>query len=207
MSLDKRKVVAFIDGFNLYHSIDDLGTLYNHLKWLNLWKLCETSCTKQEELVGVKYFTAIQTTSRRKKAKHLVYIRALEYYGVEIIKGRFARTNKRHADSKVVFPVLEEKETDVNIAIQMVKGAIKNDFDTAFLITADSDQVPTIKLVKDIGKQVRILIPVKRSANELKMVSDRSEQISIDKLSKCLLPGEINSKGGRIVRPDEYRKP
>lgn len=207
MSLEKRKVIAFIDGFNLYHSIDDLGPLNNHLKWLNLWKLCEISCTEQEELVGVKYFTAVQTTSQRKKIKHLVYIRALEFYGVEIIKGRFARTKKRHMDRKEFFPVLEEKETDVNIAIQMVKGAIKDEYDTAFLITADSDQVPTIKLVKDIGKQVRVLIPVRRQANELKRVSDRSEQISIDKLSNCLLPGEVHTNGRRIVRPDDYKKP
>jgi len=32
-----RNVIAYIDGFNLYHAIDELAQ--PHLKWLNLWAL------------------------------------------------------------------------------------------------------------------------------------------------------------------------
>ena len=36
------RVIGFIDGFNLYHAIDDLGQA--HLKWVDLPKVCEIFC-------------------------------------------------------------------------------------------------------------------------------------------------------------------
>jgi hypothetical protein len=35
----KARVACFIDGFNLFHAIKNLGR--NELKWVNLWKLME----------------------------------------------------------------------------------------------------------------------------------------------------------------------
>ena len=37
--MKKIRVNAYVDGFNLYHAIDELG--HNHLKWVNLRALCE----------------------------------------------------------------------------------------------------------------------------------------------------------------------
>ena len=35
-----KRVAVYVDGFNLYHALDDLAE--NHLKWLDLWSLSET---------------------------------------------------------------------------------------------------------------------------------------------------------------------
>ena len=32
------RVIAFVDGFNLYHAVHDTGQ--DHLKWVNLKSLC-----------------------------------------------------------------------------------------------------------------------------------------------------------------------
>ncbi|MEA2783580.1 MAG: hypothetical protein QOK29_5139 [Rhodospirillaceae bacterium] len=58
-SFQMRKVVAYIDGFNLYHAIDDLRKPY--LKWLDLHALARSICGNDETLVGVKYFSAYAT--------------------------------------------------------------------------------------------------------------------------------------------------
>ena len=54
-----RRVSVYIDGFNLYHALDDLGE--SHLKWLDLWALSQTLVRKNEAVTTVKYFSAYAT--------------------------------------------------------------------------------------------------------------------------------------------------
>ena len=54
-----RRVIAYVDGFNLYHSIDDLQKPY--LKWVNLWALATSICGANETLTKVYQFTALPT--------------------------------------------------------------------------------------------------------------------------------------------------
>jgi len=54
------RVAAFVDGFNLYHAIRDLGR--DHLQWLNLRMLCENFAPRPAlSLVDVFYFSAYAT--------------------------------------------------------------------------------------------------------------------------------------------------
>ena len=50
----KRRVIAYIDGFNLYYC--SLKNTAN--KWLDLVKLAESMLQPGDELVAVNYFTA-----------------------------------------------------------------------------------------------------------------------------------------------------
>ncbi len=54
-----RRVYVYVDGFNLYHAIDDLGD--DSLKWLDLWSLSESLIAQNETLYAVKYFSAYAT--------------------------------------------------------------------------------------------------------------------------------------------------
>jgi len=47
-----------------------------------------------------------------------------------------------------------EKAVDVKLAINLVMRARNNDYDVAYLITGDSDLVPAVDMVRDIGKEV-----------------------------------------------------
>ena len=53
--MSKQCVIAYIDGFNLFYS-SLKGTKY---KWLNLVSLCESMLKPDQELVSVKYFSAL----------------------------------------------------------------------------------------------------------------------------------------------------
>ena len=66
------RIIAYIDGFNLYHAIDDIGKpdprkpnatakRRPHLKWLNLWSLCESIAGDNETVIEVNYFSAYAT--------------------------------------------------------------------------------------------------------------------------------------------------
>jgi len=46
------RTIVYIDGFNFYHAVDDLGE--PHLKWVDLWALSEKLLRADQQLVGVR---------------------------------------------------------------------------------------------------------------------------------------------------------
>ena len=55
--------------------------------------------------------------------------------------------------------VNEEKRTDVNIAIQMLEDAYEDRCDKLILVSGDSDLVPAVIRVRNLGKKVLVYIP------------------------------------------------
>jgi len=51
-------------------------------------------------------------------------------------------------------PEYVEKAVDVKLAINLVMMARNNDYDVAYLVTSDSDLVPAVDMVRNIGKEV-----------------------------------------------------
>lgn len=47
-----------------------------------------------------------------------------------------------------------EKGVDVQIAVDIVRGAIKNEYDTCYLISSDTDLLPAIQTAKDEKKKI-----------------------------------------------------
>lgn len=89
---EKKRVVSFIDGFNLYHAICELKQ--NHLKWVNLRGLSEAFIKpSQEELCDVYFFTAYATWRELSHLRHLKYVQALEAVGVTTVLGHFKEKN------------------------------------------------------------------------------------------------------------------
>lgn len=54
------RVAFFVDGFNLYHSLDS-GPSYYKYKWLNLEKLARCFVTSHDKAEKVFYFTTYAT--------------------------------------------------------------------------------------------------------------------------------------------------
>ncbi len=73
------RVAFFIDGFNLYHAmIGDAELLKT--KWLDLSKLGQSLLSRDQELVGVYYFTAYPPWDANKQKRHMTYERSLIDY-------------------------------------------------------------------------------------------------------------------------------
>lgn len=47
-----------------------------------------------------------------------------------------------------------EKGVDVQIAVDMVRGSLKNEFDDFYLISSDTDLLPAIQIAREEGKKV-----------------------------------------------------
>jgi hypothetical protein len=70
-----KNVIVYIDGFNLYHAINDLKL--SHLKWVNLWCLSESLLRSGERLIAVKYYSAYAKWLPGPYARHRQYVQAL----------------------------------------------------------------------------------------------------------------------------------
>lgn len=200
------RAAFFIDGFNLYHSIES-NPQYHKYKWLNLHQLSHVFLTKKEKLTNVYYFTALTLWKPNKTKRHKTYIRALEQYNVETIYGKFKKRDKTCPKCKKKFTTAEEKQTDVNIAIHLFQKAIEDQYDTAYIISGDSDLIPSVKAVRKTfpDKRIGIIIPIGREANELKNICDFYIRLKEKHLTSCLLPQEIDLGNNTLFCPPSWK--
>ncbi len=214
------RLIAYIDGFNLYHAIDDIGkpdrrkplmsaNRRPHLKWLNLWSLCKSLSRNDEELLEVNYFSAFATWMPDAHKRHVEYVKALEHHSVKCILGHFKNKQHQCKSCGATWIGHEEKETDVHIAARIVVDACENRFDRAILITADSDLSPALEIVKARfpAKQLFVVAPPGRFKHARSL--NTAYTLTPGRLEQHLLPTIEHDASGRIIfqRPENYRPP
>ena len=158
---------VYVDGFNLYYGAVR-GTPY---KWLDVRRLSEL-LLPGHSIEAVRYFTA--RVSARKEDPHKptrqqIYLRALRTLpGLEIIYGSFLSHDvmmllaEPNPDGPkfVKITKTEEKGSDVNLATHLMHDAYLGRFDSAVLITNDSDLLEPIRIVRrELKLEVGILNP------------------------------------------------
>jgi uncharacterized LabA/DUF88 family protein len=92
----------------------------------------------------------------------------------------------------------------VNIAIQLFKLSIQEKYDKAIIISGDSDLIPAIEAVKSTfpHKQIGMIIPIGRNAEQLKQTCDFYMKMKEKHLKASMLPEVINLGGGKkLERP------
>ncbi len=207
--MPKKRAAFYFDGFNLYHAIDALHQ--PRLKWVSLDALGKLLVpSRDEEIRSTVYFTAYLTHRPEKLVRHRAYVRALEATGVECVLGRFKYGEIRCRNCRARWRSYEEKETDVHIGIRIVRDAFRDVFDVCYLVSADTDLAPAIRMLKREfpGKEfVSVATPRRPHASEFVRLADRTLKITDYALSRCLLPAEITGSDGRVIRrPDLYEQ-
>lgn len=205
------RLAFYIDGFNMYHALDGLAQA--HLKWMSAQKLAESFMAEGDQLTKVYFFTAVLTWEREKQARHKEYIAALRATGCEVIESNFAKVRKHCRPMNRYCQRHEEKQTDVAIATTLIEDGLADLYDTAYLVTADSDQIPTAKAFRRLFPQKRLILatPPGRDgeARELGDHAHAVKPIKEGRLRGCTLPYEVTDTHGRVVArvPAPYRRP
>lgn len=199
-----QRAIAYVDGFNVYHGMHQLtGRKY---LWLDVESLCQRLVPQDHQLTAVKYFTARVRGTTPSYHRQDRYLRALATHCalLEITEGRFQKQTRRCRSCAAQWITFEEKESDVNIAISLVEDAALDRFDTALLVSGDSDLVPAVRAAKRLRPQTRIVsvFPPLRSSDPLRKVVDRTLHIDKAMLRRSQLPPEIvTSNGIKLSRP------
>ena len=201
-----KRVIAFIDGFNLYHSIADNSRL-KALKWLDLDKLVRVLLPKKDLLKEVLYFTAYAKWKPDRFNRHKLYVRALETRGIKPIFGVFKKRSKKCFSCHVKYFTHEEKATDVNIAIQLFQKALNDEYDTALIISADSDLCPALEAVRKSfpQKELIVALPPSRPSESLKQVADTNMMIKVKHIQTCQLADPVKVGSVTLNCPAEWK--
>ena len=154
--MKKRRTLTYVDGFNLYHAINDLDR--ENLKWVNLWSLSESLLRGDEMLVGVKYFSAYATWLPEQMNRHRAYTKALQHVGVDVILGQFKKKRSWCSLCQRRYETREEKETDLNLGLSLVTDGMLNMYDRAILITADTDLRAALKTAQQLCPEKEIFV-------------------------------------------------
>jgi uncharacterized LabA/DUF88 family protein len=203
-----KRVAAYFDGFNLYHALKALDG--SHLRWLDLDILSHQLISpKSERLVFVKYFSAFADWMPEQRGRHIQYVRALEAKGVQTIMGQF-KVKDRHCNKcRHRWKGHEEKETDVNIALHLLRDGMQKRIDKALLVTRDSDLKPAIEMTLSECPNLEIEVvapPHFGHSTDLINVSTGKRKITKAQIERSLFPEVVYAPDGGIaaVRPDYY---
>jgi uncharacterized LabA/DUF88 family protein len=172
---EKMRTTIYIDGQNLYFSCLK-GTAY---KWLDLDALLAGIVRAQcheSDVIAIRYFTSLIKGSfspggQRSCNAQAEYIRALKCNPlISVIEGRFSAQSihaLRHAippdhSNRVRIWRLEEKETDVSIAVEMYRDARDGRIDQIVLVSNDSDLAPALRFVReDTDIRIGVILPLR----------------------------------------------
>ncbi len=176
-----RATAFFIDGFNLYHSLDNQRHLRKY-KWLNLWKFAESLLLPNDALIEVNYFTAYTDWNPARMQRHQDYVFLNENAGCKVILGKFFRKDRicmvecntpcrggvgRFCQRKYI--AHEEKMTDVNIAVSIVRAAALQTCESIYLLSGDNDLLPALKTAMEISPntRIRVVLPTNSKAKSI----------------------------------------
>lgn len=223
------KTVIYVDGYNLFY-----GCLkHSGDKWLDLWKLLAERIVHAQnpvsEVIQIKFFTA---DIRAKVASHgqaaqqaqHAYHRALEQIypdRIRIIKGYYS-LEKAHflayqkppdKEHRVEVWRLEEKQTDVNIALEAYRDAVKGIATQFVFVSNDTDLAPALQALReDCGAdiQIGVIIPI-RSTNQRpgnQALSVRANwtrsHITDAELAESQLPNTVATTKKPIKKPEYW---
>lgn len=123
--------------------------------------------------------------------------------GVRVVESRFLKSNRFCQQFSRYCSFREEKQTDVALAVKVLRDAQEGSMERAILVTADSDQIPLVRAVRESFPSLSIEIAAPpgrmREARELCSVASRFSEISAGRLRTCLLPRNVVNEKGRTV--------
>jgi uncharacterized LabA/DUF88 family protein len=207
--ISKEKTWVYIDSFNLYYAaLQKNGK--RGLRWLDLESWLNKILV-QNEIEKIKFFTAKVSGKYDPTApvRQATYFRALETLStVEIIEGKFLfRWQKVHItdDVSIVARVAEEKGTDVNLAAHLVADAYKQSFETAIVVSNDSDLAGAVKIVtQDVGLKVGILSPHETFNRELAKYATFKILVRETAIMKSQFPSTLTDEVGTFTKPPSW---
>ena len=121
----------------------------------------------------------------------------------EITEGVHVKKNITCSHCSKISTSFEEKETDVNIAVAMLKDAVIDKInDISIIISADSDFVPVIKTIKEYNPRHRFFVyfpPTYFSYSLSKIVKYTNLERYENIFKKRLFPNKIKLPDGSFL--------
>ncbi len=163
--MNEERVMIFIDGSNLFHGIRHLNIKVDYFKLVEFLR-------ESRRLVRAYFYTAVPQERDVKKGtpewdslqRQKRFLDELSFSGIKVKLAKLRRLPSGE---------FLEKEVDIMLATDMLSLAYQNAYDTAILVSGDSDFIYTVEEVQRIGKRVENATFKKTSSYNLRKVCDR----------------------------------
>ena len=177
------RVAIFIDGSNLYHSLEENCNRYD----LDFAAFSSKLCGGRH-LCRTYYYNLLRDPNRNQQAYHdqqkfLTALHSTPYLEVRL------------GASKMRGDVAVEKGVDIMLATDLLRGAWDNLYDVAILVSGDGDFSYAVQAVKDIGKHVEVAAFQANLSMELSQVADNRELFTPDYFNQLWSRRRAGEKG------------
>ena len=224
-----KKTIIYIDGYNLYYS-----RLKNTpFKWLDIVVLFRDKILMAQdpstEVIAVKYFTApVMARYARHGAQseqaQTQYLRALKskYECIEVINGfhifeparlpAFVNNTPPSKDNLIPVWMIEEKQTDVNLSLQVYRDVLKGLCEQVVICSNDSDVEPVLTLIAQDAPEITVglVLPLREPGPGPRRISNKRlvdkaqwvrHYIRDDELASSQLPQNVPTKKKPASKP------
>ena len=184
------RTTGFVDGLNLYHGIRDEKLL--KFRWLDIEGMIESLAVdagarlgSSLEVTRVVYCTSL-VKDRQAARRQDVYLQALEQHcaHIEILQGSYEEKSRQCEDCGASVGFQKEKQTDVNLAVEMVKDAAKpvgQRAEVQILVTGDTDLLPAVRAVRSYGVDVVMVSPPARGLTRESFMPVASKYLRVNR--------------------------
>jgi hypothetical protein len=228
------RTAFFVDGYNVFYGLL-AGTPY---KWLNLKGLLGHVVyieNPQNSLISIDYFTSsvkpeLATRGRASKEAQDTYVRALRSTNVAVHYGRHQlqpakaprfidRKTGASRQDKIDIWKLEEKETDVHIAISMYRAAarqaaleVHERIEQLVLVSSDTDMTPALRAIREDFPDITVgvILPHRAGLNRPSPGSLKENAhwmrrvISAEELQSHQFPDKVPTRKTPAIKPDYW---
>lgn len=172
------RAIVFIDGSNWYHGLRRHGVRSSLLDYRKV----AGKLARGRPVRSVRYYIGKAVRGTRSEMGQHRFLAALREQGVEVVLGKMQRNSlssgeretrerllgllRSRADevpgevSEAIRIFLEpawdevEKQVDTAISADLVDLAHRGEYEVAYLLSADSDFIPAVRVVRRLGKTV-----------------------------------------------------
>jgi len=179
------RAVLFVDGSNWHHGLKSIGVDSGSLDYRRVAR----DLLIDRELIGIRFYVGKVRGDLKRVRPQGRFLSRLRDQGVRVFLGRIERRSAPAASNPVAaklrdritshaddlpetlrrdllalcnedVPYYVEKQVDVRIAVDIVSGALTDEYDVAYLLSADGDFVPAVEQARKAGKKVFMASPV-----------------------------------------------
>ena len=212
------RVTFYVDGYNFYHGIKRLkqtDSEWQKFYWIDIVKFFNLFVGENQTLQKVCYFTAppLLLEKSNRQSKLLEANSLINGSKFEVIKGQFYEKMVTCKVCHNQYKIVEEKRTDVNIAVRMLGDCSINNVDTLVLVSADSDMIPPLQFIKENhpAKKIRVYFPPDLNSGALAALM-RAENKKVVRLEKSkakfqnsIMPDDVSANGFTFTIPAKWK--
>ncbi len=187
---NEKRVAVYIDGSNFYFKLRSKEIDFSNITRFNYRGFAKW-LAQDRKIVSNRYYVGVVRAGEnnkkgqelRKEQQRLFAHLTSPEQSFEIKKGYLMKSGNLY----------HEKGVDAQLAVDLLVDAYEDRYDTAIIVSSDTDLIPAVKKVKDLGKEVEYIgfahqpsFALQRNAtlsrllikNELKLFNFKRLQIS-----------------------------